>query len=29
MRIAVIEFDKCKPKKCNYMCIKYCPRVRM
>ncbi len=29
MRIAVIEFDKCKPKKCDYMCIKYCPRVRM
>ena len=29
MRIAVIEFDKCNPKKCNYVCIKYCPRVRM
>ncbi|MCD6127435.1 MAG: ribosome biogenesis/translation initiation ATPase RLI [Methanomicrobia archaeon] len=29
MRIAVIEYDKCKPKKCGYMCIKYCPRVRM
>ncbi len=29
MRIAVINFDKCKPEKCDYMCIKYCPRVRM
>ncbi|MEA1994053.1 MAG: ribosome biogenesis/translation initiation ATPase RLI [Euryarchaeota archaeon] len=29
MRIAVIDYDKCKPKKCDSLCIKYCPRVRM
>ncbi len=27
-RIAVMDYDKCKPKKCNQMCIKYCPMVR-
>lgn len=27
-RIAVINRDKCKPKKCSQECIKYCPRVR-
>jgi ATP-binding cassette subfamily E protein 1 len=27
-RIAVMDCDKCKPKKCNQMCIKYCPMVR-
>lgn len=21
--------DRCKPKKCNYVCIDYCPGVRM
>lgn len=29
MRIAVLDADKCEPKKCNYVCIKYCPGVRM
>lgn len=29
MRIAVLDSDKCQPKKCNYLCIKYCPGVRM
>src|SRR5512137_2755255 len=27
-RIAVLDTDRCKPKKCNQMCIKYCPMVR-
>jgi ATP-binding cassette subfamily E protein 1 len=27
-RIAVMDYDKCKPKKCNQVCIKYCPMVR-
>jgi ATP-binding cassette, sub-family E, member 1 len=27
-RIAVMDSDRCKPKKCNQMCIKYCPMVR-
>ncbi len=29
MRIAVLDMDKCQPKKCNYLCIKFCPGVRM
>ncbi len=28
MRIAVLLKDRCKPKRCTYECIKYCPRVR-
>jgi ATP-binding cassette subfamily E protein 1 len=28
MRIAVLLKDRCKPKNCNYECIKFCPRVR-
>ena len=28
MRIAVLLRDRCKPKRCSYECIKYCPRVR-
>ena len=28
-RIAILEKDKCQPKKCNYACIEYCPGVRM
>jgi ATP-binding cassette, sub-family E, member 1 len=27
-RIAVMEYERCKPKKCNQICIKYCPMVR-
>ena len=27
-RIAVIDYQKCNPKKCNYECIKSCPRNR-
>ncbi|MCW4017485.1 MAG: ribosome biogenesis/translation initiation ATPase RLI [Candidatus Bathyarchaeota archaeon] len=27
-RIAVMDYDRCKPKKCNQMCIKFCPMVR-
>lgn len=27
-RIAVIDYEKCNPKKCNYECIKFCPRNR-
>ncbi|MFW6127572.1 MAG: ribosome biogenesis/translation initiation ATPase RLI [Halobacteriota archaeon] len=28
MRIAVIDRDKCKPKRCSLECIKYCPPMR-
>ncbi len=28
MRIAIIEKDRCHPKKCSSECIKYCPKVR-
>ncbi|MCI5866526.1 MAG: ribosome biogenesis/translation initiation ATPase RLI [Methanosphaera sp.] len=28
-RIAILDKSKCQPKKCNYMCIEYCPGVRM
>lgn len=28
MRIAVLQKDRCQPKKCNTECIKYCPKVR-
>jgi ATP-binding cassette subfamily E protein 1 len=27
-RLAVMDYDKCKPKKCNQLCIKFCPMVR-
>jgi ATP-binding cassette subfamily E protein 1 len=27
-RIAVMNSDRCKPKKCNQLCIKFCPMVR-
>jgi ATP-binding cassette subfamily E protein 1 len=29
MRVAVIDRNKCQPKRCAYECIKYCPGVRM
>ncbi|GAA5817976.1 MAG: ribosome biogenesis/translation initiation ATPase RLI [Methanobrevibacter sp. CfCl-M3] len=28
-RIAILDEDRCQPKKCNYTCIEYCPGVRM
>jgi ATP-binding cassette subfamily E protein 1 len=28
MRIAIIEKDRCHPRKCSSECIKYCPKVR-
>jgi len=28
VRVAVLDRDKCQPKKCNYECINYCPKVR-
>ncbi len=28
MRIAVVQEDKCRPDRCSYECIHYCPRVR-
>ncbi|KAA0003463.1 MAG: ribosome biogenesis/translation initiation ATPase RLI [Thermoplasmata archaeon] len=28
MRIAVLDEDKCHPKKCSEECMRYCPRVR-
>jgi len=27
-RVAVLEADKCKPKRCNRMCFRFCPMVR-
>ncbi|WP_456371589.1 ribosome biogenesis/translation initiation ATPase RLI [Methanocaldococcus sp.] len=29
MRLAIIDYDRCQPKKCSMECIKYCPGVRM
>lgn len=28
-RIAILDQDRCQPKKCNYVCLDYCPGVRM
>ncbi|MDQ1281511.1 MAG: ATP-binding cassette, sub-family er 1 [Thermoproteota archaeon] len=28
VRIAVLDKDRCRPKDCNLLCIKYCPIVR-
>lgn len=28
-RISILDKDKCQPKKCDYLCISYCPGVRM
>lgn len=28
-RISILDKDKCQPKKCDYVCINYCPGVRM
>lgn len=28
VRIAVIEREKCKPKDCGYLCIRFCPLIR-
>ncbi len=28
MRIAIIDKDRCQPRKCNYECQRFCPRVR-
>jgi len=28
MRIAILNKDKCQPRRCSLECIKYCPRVR-
>lgn len=28
-RISILDQDRCQPKKCNYLCIEYCPGVRM
>ncbi len=28
IRVAVIDLDRCRPKDCNTVCIKYCPLVR-
>lgn len=25
----MLDLDKCQPKKCNFLCIKFCPGVRM
>lgn len=28
IRIAVVDKDRCQPKKCSHECVKYCPKVR-
>ncbi len=28
LRVAVVDKDRCKPKKCSLECVKYCPKVR-
>ena len=28
-RISILDKDRCQPKKCDYLCIHYCPGVRM
>ncbi|NYT18127.1 MAG: ribosome biogenesis/translation initiation ATPase RLI [Methanobacteriales archaeon] len=28
-RIAILDQDRCQPKKCHYTCMEYCPGVRM
>ncbi len=28
IRIAVVDRDRCQPKKCSHECVKYCPKVR-
>ncbi|MFC2154217.1 ribosome biogenesis/translation initiation ATPase RLI [Candidatus Altiarchaeota archaeon] len=28
MRIAVLDKDRCKPKDCNFLCVRSCPMVR-
>ena len=28
-RISILDKDRCQPKKCDYLCINYCPGVRM
>jgi ATP-binding cassette subfamily E protein 1 len=28
-RISILDHDRCQPKKCHYLCIEYCPGVRM
>ena len=28
-RISILDRDKCQPKKCNFVCMHYCPGVRM
>ncbi|MDH5266177.1 MAG: 4Fe-4S dicluster domain-containing protein, partial [Candidatus Bathyarchaeota archaeon] len=27
-RVAVLDADKCKPKRCNRVCYRFCPMVR-
>ncbi len=28
LRIAVVDRERCQPKKCSQECVKYCPKVR-
>ncbi|MEZ5334418.1 MAG: 4Fe-4S binding protein [Methanolobus sp.] len=28
MRIAILNKDRCQPRRCSHECEKYCPRVR-
>jgi len=28
MRIAVVDYEKCNPKKCTHECVRFCPRNR-
>jgi len=26
-RLAIVDYDRCQPKKCSLECMKYCPGV--
>ena len=28
-RLAILDYDRCQPRRCSMECIKYCPGVRM
>ncbi|MDK2988223.1 MAG: ATP-binding cassette, sub-family er 1, partial [Methanothermococcus sp.] len=29
MRLAILDYDRCQPRRCSLECMKYCPGVRM
>ncbi|RLG70957.1 MAG: hypothetical protein DRO11_05325, partial [Methanobacteriota archaeon] len=28
VRVAVIDYDRCQPKRCGLECVRFCPMVR-